>query len=101
MAMAVLVSALLIGLVGCGANASTDGEPEGLHATVPNVVGLTIDDAEEALTQAGYVVGQVLENASGSAAEGTVTSQSPVGGTSLPRDSEVDLTIEAATGGSE
>jgi beta-lactam-binding protein with PASTA domain len=82
-------------LVGC--YASEPAEPgDRLHATVPDLAGMTRDAAEEALLDAGYSLGEVSEEPAEGDTPGTVVSQSPIWGTSLPRDAAVDIVL--ATG---
>lgn len=86
-AIAVSAVVMLGGCFGAGSGAQDDA----LHSVVPDVMGKTQADATAALTEAGYVVGEV---SAGSGAEpGTVASQDPVAGTSVPRETPVNLVI--------
>jgi eukaryotic-like serine/threonine-protein kinase len=64
---------------------------------VPNVTGQSQTGAEAALTSAGLAVGAVTRQVSAGQAEGTVLSQSPRGGTSLPTGAKVNLTVAKAS----
>jgi beta-lactam-binding protein with PASTA domain len=59
--------------------------------TVPNVVGLSLADAETAITTATLVVGTVTTASSGTVPAGDIISQSPVAGTLVATGSAVDL----------
>ncbi|MFG2514925.1 Stk1 family PASTA domain-containing Ser/Thr kinase [Streptomyces sp. NPDC048584] len=62
---------------------------------VPDVKGLTYDDAEEALKEKGFEVEQQSEEST--EAPNTVLSQDPAGGTSKEKGSTVTLTIAKET----
>lgn len=62
------------------------------NGEVPNVVGMTEDDAREALAAAGFKVGDVSPGES-ERDEGEVYEQSPEAGESAPEGSTVDLRI--------
>ena len=61
--------------------------------TVPNLVGLSRSDAFTALTGAGLAMGTVAEAYSATVPAGSVISQSPLAGDSVPPDSAVDLVM--------
>lgn len=61
--------------------------------TVPDVTGMTLNDATAALHNAGLSLGTVA-NASGASAQ-TVESSSPAAGASVERDSSISLTMKA------
>lgn len=88
-----LVALLALTLSACAPQSTGSGEGDGLHSIVPDVVGLDETDATSALEEAGYVVGEVVTEASADAEPGTVISQDPIASTSAPRESEVDLVI--------
>jgi beta-lactam-binding protein with PASTA domain len=67
-------------------------------ATVPNVVGLTQGDATTAITDAGLVLGTVMQQPSSTVASGNVISQSPVAGTSVNTGSAVSLVVSSGPG---
>ncbi len=60
---------------------------------VPDVVGMSRDEARRVLENAGLVVGSVTERFSDSAPANQVTDVNPTAGTTLERGSEVDLTV--------
>lgn len=62
--------------------------------TIPNVVGVGKDDAEATLEEHGFILGTVTRKAS-SLTEGTVISQSPVGGKSAVKGSAVSIIISS------
>ncbi|HEX4188295.1 MAG TPA: Stk1 family PASTA domain-containing Ser/Thr kinase [Solirubrobacteraceae bacterium] len=63
---------------------------------VPDVTGRSRSDAEAALTGAGLTVGTVTQSSSSTQAPGTVISQSPAGGGSVPSGGAVNLTVAQA-----
>ncbi|HEV2924249.1 MAG TPA: Stk1 family PASTA domain-containing Ser/Thr kinase [Solirubrobacteraceae bacterium] len=63
---------------------------------IPGVSGQSQSSAEAALTSAGLTVGTVVQRSSSTQPPGTVISQSPVGGASVPAGSKVDLTVAKA-----
>ena len=60
---------------------------------VPNVVGMSLANAEAAIENAGLTVGAVANDYSGTVPAGNVISQGPVGGTMVIPGSEVSLVI--------
>lgn len=69
---------------------------------VPDVVGMTEDDARAVLTEAGFVVGEVDEATAEDAAAvsaGEVAAQEPSGGSRAFRGTEIDLSVALAGGG--
>lgn len=67
--------------------------------TVPNVVGGTLDDARNALAQAGLSVGEVAQVADASTTPGTVVSQNPQSGSQAGAGGTVDLYVAVAPAG--
>ena len=65
----------------------------GCTITVPNVVNLTQAGAEAVITNEGLTVGTVETEYSDTVAAGNVISQDPIAGTSVPRDTAVDLVV--------
>ncbi|HWW89796.1 MAG TPA: Stk1 family PASTA domain-containing Ser/Thr kinase [Solirubrobacteraceae bacterium] len=63
---------------------------------VPGVSGQSQSSAEAALTSAGLTVGAVIQHSSSTQSPGTVISQSPAGGASVPPGARVDLTVAQA-----
>ncbi|HUT28368.1 MAG TPA: PASTA domain-containing protein [Sedimentisphaerales bacterium] len=60
---------------------------------VPNVVGETEADANSLIVGAGLAIGSIAYEFSDTIAAGTVISQNPVGGTTVPGGSSVDLVV--------
>ena len=65
----------------------------GPTVSVPNVVGQTQAAATTSLTNAGLTLGTVTTASSPTVPAGSVISQNPVGGTSVPVGSAVNLTV--------
>jgi hypothetical protein len=63
------------------------------NVNVPNVVGLTQAAATTAITSAGLVVGTVTMQPSMTTPAGSVISQMPIAGTSVPSGSAVNLVV--------
>ena len=61
--------------------------------SVPDVSGLSEEDATEALEDAGFAVGEVTEEFSDEVPTGIVISTDPAIDTELPQGTEVDLVI--------
>lgn len=81
-------------LIGCGGGSSGHNNI-GVAGVVPDVVNLTQAAASAAITAAGLRVGTVTMAGSGTIAAGSVISQNPVAGTSLPTGSNVDLVVSS------
>lgn len=64
--------------------------------SVPDVTGLPLEAAKEAITSAGFHVGSVSKEPS-KQAEGTVVSQSPAGGSSIAEGTAVNLVVAEAS----
>ena len=90
LALAVLCAACA--LVGCAAQDSDESSGE-LHAAVPDLEGMSVAEAETTLAEAGYTLGDISEAPAEGVEPGTVISQSPIRGTSLSRDSAVDIVV--------
>ncbi|MHC4528646.1 MAG: PASTA domain-containing protein, partial [Planctomycetota bacterium] len=65
----------------------------GRAVIVPDVVGRTEAYAESAITAAGLVIGSLSYDYNDTIAAGVVLIQNPIGGTTVPADSLVDLTV--------
>ncbi|MHC4575283.1 MAG: PASTA domain-containing protein, partial [Planctomycetota bacterium] len=65
----------------------------GRPVVVPPVVGMSEDLAGLAISSSGLVVGPVTYECSDTIEEGVVISQSPMGGTTVPEGSSVELTV--------
>jgi hypothetical protein len=66
---------------------------------VPNVVGMTQAAATTAITNAGFVLGTVQQQASSTVASGYVISESPAAGTMAVSGSMVNLVVSSGGGG--
>lgn len=93
----VLLVALLLALVlfvpGCAEAPPDSQRSDGLHSTVPSLTGMSREQAEKALTEAGYELGDVTErNSDAGAEQGSIIAQDPAAGTSLPRGQTVSVT---------
>jgi eukaryotic-like serine/threonine-protein kinase len=60
---------------------------------VPNVVGKSEQDAEQALSQAGFNVGKITTDSTSTQPQGTVIHQSPGGGSQAKPGTSVNLTV--------
>jgi beta-lactam-binding protein with PASTA domain len=65
----------------------------GRPVTVPDVLNRTEAEANSVITSAGLTVGTITHEYSETVTAGLVISQNPVGGTTVPADSSVDLVI--------
>jgi eukaryotic-like serine/threonine-protein kinase len=72
----------------------TVSQGEGL-LVVPNLVGLTLDEARQRLTAEGFTAGQVTEVASNDVEAGRVVRQAPEANQERPRDSAVNLEVSS------
>ena len=63
---------------------------------VPDVVGMTAEDAEQAIIDAGFVLGSVETSAVMDAEKGIVLEQDPEAGVDTAEGSEINLVISAA-----
>lgn len=72
---------------------SISGNP--VNVTVPNVVGKTLQEAISTITASGLTQGQTSETCSNSVPQGSVISQSPQAGTSVPAGTQVSLVISS------
>ena len=64
-------------------------------ATVPDVTGMTQQEATTALDSAGFVVGEVTQVANEGADPGDVLAQLPAGGSEADKGSPVALTVSS------
>ena len=65
----------------------------GPMAFVPDVVGMSLIDAEAAIFSAGLAVGDVTEEFNDAVTEGNIIGQSPVGSHRVPPGSTVDMVV--------
>ena len=77
--------------VGTGSNPPPPPPPPPTHCVVPGVVGLTLSAARAEIGDANCSVGSITRVRSKQV--GIVLTQSPAGGTTLPRGGRVDLTV--------
>jgi len=61
--------------------------------TVPNIVGMTVDRATQALQDAQLPAGTETDNYNDTVAQGVVVSQNPLPSTSVARDTAVDYVV--------
>lgn len=80
--IAVVVAAFASGILGGGGS-----------ITVPNVIGYTQQEAEQAIESAGLKVGRVTRSFNNEYEEGQVCDQSPSGGRNASEGDTVDITI--------
>ncbi|WKX19948.1 Stk1 family PASTA domain-containing Ser/Thr kinase [Streptomyces sp. HUAS CX7] len=85
----VLVGAILIGRYAF----SGGGDPGGGKVDVPALVGQTQDDAEQLLTNSDLKLGTVEQKPCEDQKKGNVCSQDPKQGTSVDKDSTVNLVV--------
>ncbi|HOK90235.1 MAG TPA: PASTA domain-containing protein, partial [Candidatus Hydrogenedentes bacterium] len=65
------------------------------QVTVPDVVGLAQNDAEDALTSAGLTTGAITTQCDPVIPAGSIVSQDPVGGTVVPNGTPVNLVVSS------
>jgi beta-lactam-binding protein with PASTA domain len=65
------------------------------QVAVPDVAGLSLDEARAAIREAGLVVGQVLEEPSDEVPEGEVIRTDPAVGEELPEGRRVDIVVSS------
>jgi beta-lactam-binding protein with PASTA domain len=81
---------LTIGGISGPFDVTTVSQPD---VAVPNVVGLTQSSAQEAITTAGLTMGVITQAYSATVPAGSVISQNPAAGSSVPPGSAVDLVV--------
>ncbi|MCI9129752.1 MAG: Stk1 family PASTA domain-containing Ser/Thr kinase [Eggerthellaceae bacterium] len=64
---------------------------------VPDVSGMTLDEARKAITVAGFSVGETTKEYSDSVEEGHVMKQTPAAGSMAAQGSKVDLVVSQGT----
>ena len=67
--------------------------PETDNATVPNFIGMQLEDAKKLAQQEGVVIGNVTEDTETDGVKGKVLSQSVDKGTEVERDTKIDLVV--------
>ncbi len=78
-----------------GEGEPAEGEPETLTATVPDVVGMTLDDAKTAIAAAGLPLGPIGQAPSGTVPAGQVMVQKPDAGATASVNAPVALVVSA------
>lgn len=71
---------------------TTEGE-EPIRIVVPNVIGMTLANAEAGILGAGLALGAELEEYSATVAAGRVIGQAPAGGTQVSQGSSVTIVV--------
>ncbi|MBI5645945.1 MAG: PASTA domain-containing protein [Ignavibacteriae bacterium] len=72
---------------------TVSGGPEMVQIDVPNVVGLSLDEAQKRLTESGLRVGAISSKASRTLVPNTVVGQSPQPGDKVDSGSPIDLIV--------
>jgi len=90
-ALALLLTAALVLIVGCSPDQPEVGS-DGLHSTIPALVGKPLAEAKADVRAAGYDVGEVTP--ARASQSGQVSRQDPVAGTSAARGTKVNLVVE-------
>lgn len=75
---------------------SLGSDGEGSFVLVPDLVGLDIESAKNAIEKSDLSVGAITESPSTSTSEGTVLSTSPRRGASVPAGTSINITIARA-----
>lgn len=73
----------------------------GADVTVPDVTGMTLEEAEVALDDAGLEIGRITEEATEDSEPGIVLSQTPPAGDTAAEGSRVDVVVARAVEGVE
>jgi eukaryotic-like serine/threonine-protein kinase len=68
------------------------------NVAVPDLVGMQLPEAREALDEAGLELGAVQETASSSALQGEILAQSPAPDVTVERGETVDVTVSSGSG---
>ncbi len=72
---------------------AVDLSVEGESVAVPELVGMSVNEAEDAVKAAGLKTGTITTEQGQGQKAGTVLHQSPAGGALMPADTVVDLTV--------
>ena len=70
------------------------GSKEGM---VPNILGITYEDAEDVLAKYGYELGNIKETTS-TEPKGVILEQTPTAGSSLDKESKIDVVVSDGKG---
>ena len=94
----ILVAVAAVAVIGIAYAASQQSGSGGLlllfrGANVPELTGLSQQDAEAAIVAAGLTVGQVSDSPTLAVAPGTVVAQSPASSTKVAKESPVDISV--------
>ncbi len=89
----VALALILVAVVVGARNLLTAEGPPEPDVAVPNVTGGTLEDALRILSSEGLRAGRISEVETEASAPGTVLTQDPEAGTSLPPRSAVDVTV--------
>ena len=94
----VLIALLIIlVLAGCGIGIAVATGSFAEKIIVPNVVGMTEQEARSTITEYGFTVGDVKYKTSDTVAEGLVISQNPDANTSAESDSKINIVVSSGT----
>ena len=89
-----IVTAILVVLLAIGGAVMAFSSGGSIVSSgVPKVMGKTVDAAEQALTEAGYVLGEVTEEYSAEVVSGRVMSQDPEAGSKPEKGTKVNLVV--------
>lgn len=91
--MILAVVLLVLGMAVLAGCSGEQGERDGLHAQVPDVVGQRLQTATDELEAAGYTLGEVTWTDGTDRPDGVVLGQTPVAGTSAARGVPIDLEV--------
>ncbi len=87
--------AVLTGLLTFASAFLLMGCPKPVVITVPDVLGQTSTEAEALLTDAGLLIGTIMEASSDDAPVGTIISQQPAAGEQVARDTRIDVFVSS------
>lgn len=97
LALVIALSVVLLVSVACATTGT--GQGDGLHSTIPDIVGLEQTQAEGQLSAKGYTLGDITKGPADGGAFATITKQDPIAGTSAPRGTKVNVTVTTPTTG--
>lgn len=90
---AVALLLLVMGVAALAGCSGEQGERDGLHSQVPDVVGQRLQSATDDLEAAGYTLGVVTWSDETDQPDGVVLEQAPIAGTSAARGAAIDLVV--------
>jgi eukaryotic-like serine/threonine-protein kinase len=88
-----IIGAVVLLLAGLGIAWALGAFDRTEMVVVPDVIGLTLEEASEVIESAEMTVGPITERTDEEVAAGLIIEQSPTEGTEAPKDSEVSLVI--------